>query len=104
MWIDLSDEEIQIITETLKHCNLHAFNFSIRSKLVNFSLDNPKLLNKNAFKAARTYFSADDLIIEDDYVKWDEDGNALVMCWQKVPKEYINEQELGGCGCNKELN
>jgi hypothetical protein len=98
MWIDLSDEEIQIITETLKHCNLHALNFNVRSKLVNFSLDNPKLLRKNAVKAAQTYFAADDLIIEDDYVKWTEEGDALVMCWQKVEKSYIETEPDCGCG------
>ena len=99
MWIDLSEEEIQIITETLQHCNLHGLNFNIRSKLVDFSLDNPKLLKKNAIKAAQTYFSADDLIIEDDYVKWTDEGDALVMCWQKVEKAFIAESE--DCGCNK---
>jgi len=99
MWIDLSQEEIEIITETLKHCNLHALNFNFRTKLLDFCLDNPRLLNKNAIKAAQTYFSADDLIIENDYVKWTDEGDALVMSWQKVPKNFINEEN---CGCNQE--
>jgi hypothetical protein len=98
MWIDLSEQEINLIAECLKHCNLHGMHLNLRTKLIDFNINNPEQRNKNAVKAAQTYFSADDLIIEDDYVKWTDEGDALVMAWQKTPKEYIIEED---CGCGK---
>lgn len=98
MWLEFDPEEIDVISEALKECNLHGMNFLLKSKLNNLSPRNIKHSRKNAVKAAQTYFSADDLIIEDDYVKWTEEGDALVLCWQKVPQKFIVEED---CGCNK---
>jgi hypothetical protein len=98
MWIELDSEELDVITEALKHCNLHGMNFLLKSQLNSLSPRNIKHSKKNAVKAAQIYFSADDLMVEDDYVKWTEEGDALVMCWQKVPKEFIVEED---CGCGK---
>jgi hypothetical protein len=100
MWIYLEDDEFSIITEALEHLNLHGLNFIINSKLLKYSPYNLNHTRENAVKSAQTYFSADDLEINDDYVRWDKSGDALVMAWQRVPKEFIPEDEFD-CGCSE---
>jgi hypothetical protein len=96
MWIYLEKEELQVIEDALKHCGLHGMNFLLRSQLLEPSPVNPRHTKESAVKAAKTYFSASDTII-DDYVKWEPNGDALVMAWQKVSSAYIDED----CGCKK---
>jgi hypothetical protein len=95
MWFYLDKEEFEIIDSLLEQSNLHGLRFMLKSSLSELSPYNPRLTKSAAIKAAITYFSADDLIIESDFVKWDENGDALVMSWQKVPQNYITED----CGC-----
>ena len=97
MWIELSDEEYDVICSVLEHCNLNGLNFLLRSKLHEVSPVNSKHNKPNAVKAAQTYFSASDLVIEEGAsVKWTPEGDALVMGWQITPKAYIEEHD---CGC-----
>ena len=97
MWINISEEEYAVISQALNHCNLHGLNFLLKTKRGDYSPHNPKHTRENAVKAAQTYFSANDLIINDDCVQWAEDGNALVMAWQKVPALFIEEK----CNCGQ---
>lgn len=96
MWFYLEQEELDVIIEALKHSNLHGLNFLIKSQFAERSPVNPKHTKEKAAEAAKTYFSASDLEM-DTYVRWDENGDAKVMAWQHVPKEYILED----CGCGK---
>ncbi len=100
-WIQLSDEELEVIQSALSHLNLHGLNFLLKTQFSTLSPYNIKHNKANAIKAAQTYFSADDLIINEDYVRWESNGDALVMAWQRVPKDYIPEEDFD-CGCNKE--
>lgn len=96
MWLQFNNEEITLLNDALDQCKLHGFKHLLYTRITENSPVNPKHTQTNAVKAANTYFSANDLII-DQYVKWEENGDALVMCWQKVPQSYIEE----GCGCGK---
>jgi len=96
MWFHLEKEEFEMISEALLQCNLHGLNFLLKSQLYELSPVNPFHNKINAVKAAKTYFSASDTII-DDYVRWEDNGDALVLTWQKVPKDYIESD----CNCKK---
>ena len=61
MWINISEEEYAVISQALIHCNLHGLNFLIKTKRGDFSPMNIKHTRENAIKAARTYFSSNDL-------------------------------------------
>lgn len=100
MWIKLEEQEFEAITDALQHLQLYGLKLLLKAKLNKISPYNIKHTRKNAIEAAKTYFSATDLKIEDDHVVWDKSGDAWVMAWQKVPKEYIPEEEFD-CGCNK---
>ena len=100
MWLYLEDEEFDIIDDTLTNANLLGLRALIRLNKSNQCPYNPSLNMSNAIEAAKTYFSSDDVIIENDYVKWDKECNALVMVWQKVPSQYIPEGDFD-CGCGK---
>ena len=102
MWINVSEEEYAVITQALEHCNLYGLSFLMRTKRGDYSQVNINHTRENAVKAAQTYFSANDLIIENDCVRWTDDGDALVMAWQKVPAIFIEEQKAGGCGCKSD--
>lgn len=100
MYVNLDDEQLLIIQELLIRHNLNGLNALINEQLLSHHPNNNKLTNENAMKAANTYFSADDISFE-NYAKWDDEENAYVLSWQKVPRAYIEEQEKGGCGCGK---
>lgn len=100
MWIYLEDEEYNMLDELLVKSNLHGLRFLIKRHLVEISPANPKHTKKAAIQAAKTYFSASDLIIGDDHVKWLDNGDALVMAWQVVPSVYITESD---CGCKDKV-
>jgi hypothetical protein len=100
MWINLSKEEFDIIINALQHCNLYGLSFALKHQTNESSPLNTKHTKLNAIKAAQTYFSANDLIIKEDCVEWTEEGDALVMAWQKVPSAFIEEAN-SDCGCNK---
>lgn len=101
MWIHLEDQEYEVISELLRNSNLHGLDFLIRTRLSEISPANPQHTKAAAVLAAQTYFSANDLIIENDFVKWDKNGDALVMAWQKVPSAYIPQSTNFDCGCSK---
>lgn len=96
MWFFLEQEELDVILEALKHSNLHGLSFLMKSQVSERSHVNPKHSKENAVEAAKVYFSASDLEI-DNYVRWQDNGDAKVMAWQLVPKGYISED----CGCGK---
>jgi hypothetical protein len=96
MWLELSEEEYNIIKSALEQCNLFGLNYLLKKQLNGKSTKNVKHIPENAIKAANTYFSSSDTII-DNHVRWDENGDALVMTWQRVPSVYIQEHD---CGCN----
>ena len=96
MWLKVTPEEYQVIISALEHCNLHGLNHLIKSRYLENSPKDVKHTKGNAIKAAQTYFASSDVLINADYVEWEESGDALVMCWQKVPKEYI---EYSDCNC-----
>lgn len=99
MWLKLSEDELNVIKMTLKQCNLLGMLLLIEKQLLKTSPLNYKHKDKSAIKAAQTYFSATDLVFNDDeYVQWDEDGNAWVMGWQKIDKDFISEED---CNCGK---
>jgi DNA gyrase subunit B len=61
-------------------------------------LHDPVYIKKSAEdKEVEVVIQYNDSIAENIYsfVKWDENGDALVMSWQKVPQNYITED----CGC-----
>jgi len=97
MHLNLDREQIIIIQELLLKHNLYGLNSLINDQLKNTHPNNTKLTNANAYKAANTYFLADDIQFE-EFAKWDDDENAYVLAWQKVPRAYIEE---GGCGCGQ---
>lgn len=97
MWIKLEKEEFELISDLLAKNNLHGLNYMIKSRLSEISPKNIKHDKQAAIKAAKTYFAADDLTINDDFVLWDDNGDALVMSWQKVPSAYLIESD---CNCN----
>lgn len=92
----IEQEEWDIISELIYQHNLHGLNYLILSRIESRSPLNKKHTRAGAIKAAQTYFSSSDTIIEDDFVKWDEEGNAMVLTWQKVPSAFIVEED---CGC-----
>lgn len=98
MWVELEQDEFEIIDALLANANLHGIRSLLLQNKNSICPYNPKLTNQAAISAAQTYFSADDLTINEDYVKWDKSGNAEVLAWQKVPIEYIKEED---CGCGK---
>lgn len=97
MWLRLDKDAVEIIKEALSRCNLHGFLFLFKQEVSRFSPYNIKHTREMVKKAAETYFSSDDLVF-DDYVKWEPSGDAYIMSWQKVPKEYLVEED---CGCGK---
>jgi hypothetical protein len=97
MWINLEEEEFEVISDVLKHCNLYGLHFLIKQRLAELSPVNPKHTKLGAVKAAQTYFSASDVIIEEDFVKWLPNGDALVMAWQVVPSVYIDSEDCVPC-------
>lgn len=100
MWLYLEDDEFEIIDGALANANLHGLRALINPNQTKVCPYNPKLTKESAIESAKTYFGSDDVIIENDYVKWDKSCNAMVMVWQKVPSEYIPEGEYD-CGCGK---
>jgi|688.fasta_scaffold09792_19 hypothetical protein len=100
MWIQFSAQEIDLIESALLACGLDTLKDSISGRVLNDyqSPVNRQHTRKQAVKAAQTYFSSDDTFIENDYVRWDKDGNALVLVWQKVPKDMIEDAD---CNCLK---
>lgn len=99
MWIKLNSEEMDVVLKCLKQCNLHGMMLLLEKQLLKTSPLNFKHKDKNAIKAAQTYFSCNDLIFHDDsYVMWDEEGNAWIMGWQKIDKDFITEED---CNCGK---
>jgi hypothetical protein len=100
MILNLDREQIIIIQELLLRHNLFGLNSMINDQLTLAHPNNPKLTNTNALKAAETYFSANDISFE-NFAKWDDEENAYVLSWQKIPRIYIEEQAQGGCGCGK---
>ena len=99
MWIHFEKEEFEVIESLLEQSGLNGLKALIKAQLYQHSPRNFKHTAENAITAAQTYFSASDLVI-DEYVKWDTNGDAFVMSWQKVPKEFILEKN-SDCGCNK---
>ena len=80
MWINLEDEEFEIVCDVLKHCNLFGLHFLIKQRLAELSPVNPKHTKLGAIKAAQTYFSSNDVIIEED----------CVPCKQKQQDSQVN--------------
>lgn len=97
MWIKLEQEEFELISDLLSKNNLHGLNYMIKSRLSEISPKNMKHNKQSSIKAAQTYFAAEDLIINDDFVLWEDNGDALVMAWQRVPSAYLIESD---CNCN----
>ena len=97
MWLELSEEEYGIVRSALEHCKLFGLNFLLKKQNQSRSPKNLKHSSENAIKAANTYFASSDTIVG-DYVKWEENGDALVMTWQKVPAIYIEEHD---CNCGQ---
>jgi hypothetical protein len=97
MHLKLSDEEFVLIIESLRKNNLHGLASIITTQITCNSPINNKHTQGAAVEAAKTYFSADDLVIGEN-VEWLENGDALVVCQQKVPSNYIQEKN---CGCGK---
>jgi len=95
MYLKLSDEEFVLINESLQKNNLHGLARLITLQLTEDSPVNNKHTQESAIEAAKIYFAADDLIIGEN-VEWEENGDALVHCLQKVPSVYLQEK---GCGC-----
>jgi hypothetical protein len=98
MWVYFEKEEFEVIESLLEQSGLNGLKALIKAQLFQDSPKNLKHKKNGAIDAAKTYFAANDLEI-DDYVKWDNDGNAHVLSWQKVPKEFIVENS--DCGCKK---
>jgi hypothetical protein len=97
MYIKISDEEFVLLNELLRNNNLNGLSKIIISQLIDSSPVNNKHTQELAIEAAKTYFSADDIIIGEN-VEWSENGDALVHCFQRVPASYIQEKD---CGCGK---
>jgi hypothetical protein len=97
MWLKIDKEEFEVIIEALEHCNLNGLEMLLRTQTLDICPDDYRLTKSKAIEAANKYFAADDLIMG-DYVEWTENNDALVMCWQKVGKEFISEK---GCNCGE---
>lgn len=96
MWFNLEKEEFDLISELLVKNNLHGLNHLLIQNLAELSPYNSKYNKKAAIRAAQIYFATNDVQIDEDYVKWDEDC-AWVLTWQKVPLNFITEED---CGCS----
>lgn len=95
MYIKLSGEEFVVVCELLRKNNFHGLANIITSQLTANSPKNNKHTQESALEAARIYFSAEDLIVGNN-VEWEENGDALVHCLQKVPASFLQEKD---CGC-----
>jgi hypothetical protein len=97
MYLKIEEEELEVIMEALEHCNLNGLQLLLKTQTLDICPEDYRLTKSKAIDAAKKYFAADDLIIG-DYVEWTENNDALVMCWQKVGKEFISEKD---CNCGK---
>jgi hypothetical protein len=98
MWVHFEKEEYEVIESLLEKSGLEGLKALIKAQFYQQSPTNYKHTRENALQAAKTYFSATDLSM-DEYVKWDLEGNAYVMAWQMVPKDFIVENN--DCGCSE---